>query len=140
MVNALIPFRKFDELLDSWMGREMGYNGQCDGAACVTPRADILEGEKDYVIRLDLPGVNREDLNIELEDNTLTISAQRNLEAPEGYRYLHGEQVGKALYRRTFTLGRGIDGANISAKLDRGSLTVTLPKSEQALARRIEVK
>ena len=46
-----------------------------EGPACHTPRAEVLEGDKDYIIRMDLPGVNRETLEIEVEDQTLTVNA-----------------------------------------------------------------
>lgn len=105
------------------------------------PRAEILEGEKDYVIRMDLPGVDREHLEIELEDETLSVKAVRDAELPEGYRALRSEFAnGKISYQRSFSLGRTIEVEQVSAKLENGTLTLTLPKSQQAVARRIQVK
>lgn len=105
------------------------------------PRAEILEGDKDYIIRMDLPGVNRENLEIEIEDETLTVKAMHDAELPEGYRVLRSEIAhGKITYHRTFTLGRTVKAEDVGAKLENGTLTLILPKSAQAVSRRIEVK
>ena len=105
------------------------------------PRAEVLEGDKDYIIRLDLPGVNRENLEIEVEDETLSVRATREHETPEGYRALRNEWSGaKVVYQRAFTLGRAIASGDIGATLEDGTLTLVLPKSEQAMPRRIEVR
>ena len=104
------------------------------------PRTNILEGEQDYRILMDLPGIRNEDLEISLEDETLTVKAERNMEVPEGYQSRRREVSGKLTFRRSFDLGSAVDAGNIGAKLDNGILTVTLPKSEKTLPRRIEVK
>jgi HSP20 family protein len=106
----------------------------------LAPRTNILESETDFRIVADMPGVRNEDLDIRLEEDVLTIKAERNLEVPEGYQSRRREMVGKAVFRRSFNLGSGVDTDNASAKLDQGVLTVTLPKTEKAVPRRIEVK
>lgn len=139
MMTSLIPFRRLDQLLDNVFEA-----GACcaDGAtdmARVLPRADILEGEKEYRLVMDLPGVDRENVSVELEDQTLTVRGTRQEATPEGFKFLHGERAGRVEFARTFTLGRGVEASGIVARIERGILTVTLPKSEQALPRRIEV-
>jgi len=104
------------------------------------PRTNILEGDKDYRIVMDLPGVRNEDLDISVEDTTLTVKAERNLEAPEGYASRRSELTGKISWRRSFDLGAAIDAEKIGAKLEQGILTVTLPKSEKTMPRRIAVQ
>jgi len=112
-----------------------------DGPTRHTPRAEILEGDRDYIIRMDLPGVNRENLEIEIEDQTLTVSATREHETPEGYRAVRNERAGSNIsYKRAFSLGRSVATDDVTANLEHGTLTLTLPKSEQARPRRIEVK
>jgi HSP20 family molecular chaperone IbpA len=141
MVNSLIPMTRIDELLDGFLGQRFwpsqGGNGQ---TLRQLAKADVLEGEKDFLIRLDLPGVSKEGLDINLEDLTLTIKAERELPSPEGYRARSRELAEKRVFQRSFNLGREIDAERISAKLDKGVLTITLPKSETALPRRIDVK
>ncbi len=109
-------------------------------AVRLTPRADILEGDSDFIIRMDLPGVNRDDLNVELDGETLTIKAERRGGTDDGYRALRNERAAGARFERTFQLGRGVDRDNVSALMTDGVLTVVLPKNEQAVSRRIEVK
>jgi len=142
MVNTLIPFNRVDDMLDSFFSPRLAWrptrmNGQ---SLHQVPYADVLEGEKDFLIRLDLPGVDRESLNLNLEDQVLTIMAERELQAPEGYQTHRKELPGKVTMKRSFNLGSEIDAENISAKLENGILTVTLAKSDKALPRRIEVK
>jgi HSP20 family protein len=142
MVNTLIPISHFDEVLDSFFGPRWTRNqAQANSQALPqVPHADILEGDKDFLIRLDLPGVDRKTLDLNLEDQVLTIKAERELPAPEGYKAHRKELPGKVVLKRSFNLGSEIDAENISAKLEDGVLTVTLPKTDQALPRRIEVK
>lgn len=104
------------------------------------PRTNVLEGSEDYRILMDLPGVRNEDLEINLENEVLTIKAERSLEVPEGYQSRRSELPGKATWRRSFNLGSGIDHDRINARLDSGILTLTLPKSEKVMPRRIQVQ
>jgi HSP20 family protein len=104
-----------------------------------TPRADIFEGNDEYVIRMDMPGVEAEKLDVSLENQVLTVKAERNLEFPEGYKAHRREMPPRVDLRRSFDLGRTVDTAKIGARLDNGVLTVTLPKSETSLPRKIEV-
>ena len=104
------------------------------------PRTNILEGEQDFRILMDLHGVRNEDLEINLEDQTLTVRAERDFQAPEGYKAHRSELAGKVNFRRSFDLGSGVDAERIGAKLENGILTVTVPKSDKAVPRRIEVQ
>ncbi len=109
------------------------------GEECViVPPADIYETENEYVIKADMPGVSRENLEITLEKDNLEISGkvqesgnQDNLRYAE-YR-LHN-------YSRSFVVGDGINREGISASLENGVLTLTLPKSERVKPRKIEIK
>lgn len=139
MITGLMPFRRLDSLFDGMF--DPGAAGGCaDGCAQLLPRADILEGEREFRIVMELPGVSREDLVIEIEGQTLTIAARRQSPPPEGFKVLHGERSDKAEYRRTFTLGRGVDPARVEARLEQGTLQLTLGKTEQMLPRKIEVR
>ena len=142
MVNTLIPFKRLDNMLDSMLNSSLTihpnwWNGQ---EVSSVPRADILEGDKDYQIRLDLPGVDSKALEINVENQTLTIQASREFPVAEEYKALRRELPGKVVMKRSFNLGNEIDADHISAKLEHGVLTLTLPKSDKALPRRIEVK
>lgn len=109
-------------------------------ASTLTPRTDILESDREFLLRMDLPGVAREDVAIELDGETLTIKADLAQDEAEGYRYVRRERGGSLRFERSFELGRRIDRDGIGAALTDGVLTVSLPKNEQAVARKIEIK
>jgi HSP20 family protein len=103
----------------------------------LAPEVNIFETAESYVLEAELPGVNKDGLEITLEEHELTIVGRR---APEN-------SAGKALFRerpaadfrRAFELDPVIDTGRISAKIEQGVLTLTLPKSEKAKPRKIEV-
>jgi len=140
MMTGLMPFRRLDSLCDGMFDPRTDARGCGDACAQLLPRADILEGEREFRIVMELPGVSREDLAIEIEGQTLTVTARRQSPPPEGFRLLHGERSAKAEFRRTFTLGRGVDPARVEARIEQGTLHLTLGKTEQMLPRKIEVQ
>lgn len=140
MMTGLMPFRRLDSLFDGMFDPRTDASGCGDACAQLLPRADILEGEREFRIVMELPGVSREDLAIEIEGQTLTVTARRQSPASEGFKVLHGERSDKAEFRRTFTLGRGVDPARVEARLEQGVLHLTLGKTEQMLPRKIEVR
>ncbi len=105
-----------------------------------TPRADILEGEKDFRIVMDLTGVRNEDLEINVEDDMLNVKAERTFSLPEGYKVRRREMVDKVVFRRSFSLGTAVETDNIQAEMQDGVLSITLPKSTRSLPRKIEVR
>ena len=104
------------------------------------PRADVLEGEKEFVVVMDLPGVAREDLEINLENQALTVKAAKTNPVPEGFELRRHERADEVSFGRTFNLGTSVENEQISATLDAGVLRITLPKSEKSLPRRITIK
>lgn len=105
-----------------------------------SPRADVLEGQKEFRILMDLPGVKSDDLEISLESQILSVKAVREIEVPEGFELARHERPASTEFHRTFNLGNAIDESKIEAHFQDGVLQITLPKSEQTLPRRIEVK
>ena len=140
MMTSLIPLRRLDQLFGTLLETESPATCASEACTALAPRADILEGDREFRLVLDLPGVTRADLQIEIEGETLTVSARREITPPEGFKILRGERADKVEFRRAFTLGRGVDPANITARFEDGVLTLTLAKSEQMLPRKIEVR
>ncbi|MBF0226246.1 MAG: Hsp20/alpha crystallin family protein [Desulfobacterales bacterium] len=102
------------------------------------PDVDIYETEKDIIMLADIPGVKGNDLDIDLKDNILTISADVKSQAKEDETLIYSEyRTGR--YYRKFTLSEVIEQSKIDAKLNDGILTLTLPKVEKAAARKITV-
>jgi HSP20 family protein len=137
-MNTLIPMTR---LLDAAFNSALeSVNDRSDRALHQVPRADILEGESEFMIVMDMPGVETEHLDINLEDQTLTVKADRAFAAQEGYQALRKELPSKVSFQRSFNLSKNVANDKIAAKLDGGVLKITLPKSETSLPRRIDVK
>ncbi len=101
--------------------------------------SDIIEREDGFHIFMDLPGVAKDDLIIDLNENELIVSGKAQvLEAPEE-KYLELE-FGNGEYKRAFKLSDTVDKEGIEAHLDNGVLEIVLPKSEKATPKRIEIK
>ena len=102
------------------------------------PDTDIFETPEALLVIADLPGVAEADVDVNLEDDILTLTARGSAAEPEGYECVRREFCGRD-YRRVFRLGADIDRARITARLNKGVLRLTLPKAETARPRRIVV-
>jgi HSP20 family protein len=104
-----------------------------------TPAVDIYETPDELVLLVDLPGVSKDDLSINLDNNVLTIEGLVKAESGEDENALLNEyRTGR--YWRQFTLNEAVDQSKVEAKISNGELRLTLPKSEAAKPRRIEVQ
>jgi len=104
---------------------------------CVLPEVNIFETKDGYVVEAEMAGVTKEGLEITLEGNEVTLVGHREGEVVPGTALLRERNL--ADYRRVFELDPAIDTGKVSAKIDQGVLTLTLPKSEQVKPRRIAV-
>jgi HSP20 family protein len=103
----------------------------------VSPEVNIFETNDGYVLQAEVPGVNKEGLNITLEDNQLTIVGHRQTDSNNaGLVY---RESSNADYRRVFELDPAIDTTKINAKVEQGILTLTLPKSERVKPRKVTI-
>lgn len=103
----------------------------------VTPAVDILESETEILLRVDMPGVSKEDIAISIDNGAMTLSGTRELNktgAPN-WSELHDLE-----FRRTFSIPQSIDLAKVNAALQDGVLNLHLPKSESAKPRQIDIK
>jgi HSP20 family protein len=101
------------------------------------PRTNIQEVDKSYVLTMEMPGVEKKDIDVSIENDQITISAESS-EAAESKEFIRRE-IRSAKFRRSFTLGDGIDRGKIVAKLDNGVLTVELPRSEKSVGRKVNI-
>jgi len=139
-MNSLTSLLPMTRMIDAAFRNQTEDWNEEDRAYAATPRADILEGNEEYRIIMDLPGVQNKDLDISLENLTLTVSAERKMEIPEDFHARRRERAGNATFSRSFTLSNAVNAEKITAEFDRGVLQIVLPKSEKSLPRRIEVK
>ena len=103
----------------------------------VAPPASVTEAGDGYTLEVEMPGVNKNGLDISIENNELTIVGRRSFPAVEG-TVIHHESRPEN-FRRTFELDPSIDGNKISAKIEQGLVTLTLPKAEHVKPRKITV-
>ncbi len=104
----------------------------------VRPTANIVGTENEYLVELDMPGVDKDGIEVTTEGNELTIIGRRKSELPES-ELCYCESA-LADYRRVFEIGPDVDTAKINAEMKQGVLTLRLPKSEKAKPKHIEVK
>ena len=112
-------------------------NQQARKEEYVAPQVNIFETNEGYILEAEMPGVNKEGLEITLEDNEITIVGHRQSESTPGQPLFRERHA--ADYRRVFELDPAIERSNISARMEQGVLTLTLPKSEKVKPRKIRV-
>jgi HSP20 family protein len=103
------------------------------------PAMDLVETADHFVLRADLPGLGEDDVKIEFEDGTLTVSGERKTEhEAKGEGFYRVERAFGA-FSRSLTLPQGIDPEAVTASFDRGVLEISIPKPEEKKPRRIEI-
>jgi len=103
----------------------------------ITPPASVSENGDNYVLELEMPGVSKDGLEISVENNQLAIVGRRSNPSVEG-TLVHRESR-PYHYRRTFEIDPWIDRGKISARMNQGVVTLTLPKAEEVKPRKIKV-
>lgn len=109
------------------------------GNDSIAPASDILENKEGYSLVVEMPGVTRENLKIELENDTLTLRGERQANPSDMEVVLNGRSTQRPFVQR-FAIGKDLDRAAIQAKLENGLLTVTLPRREETKPTRIQVE
>ncbi len=104
-----------------------------------TPAVDIAENENELVLTADIPGVKMEDVDIKIEDGTLTLSGKREFQKEEKNGGYHRIERSYGAFHRAFTLPESVDVDKVGAAYENGVLKVTLPKKEVAKPRSIKV-
>lgn len=106
----------------------------------IAPLVSIHESERDIILEAEMVGLKKEDVKLEVKGDELTISGVRNEpEIGKDYTAIYKERWPYE-YSRTFVLGNEVDKEKISAKYDKGVLTLTIPKSEESQPKKIEIK
>jgi HSP20 family protein len=103
------------------------------------PAMDLVETGEDFVLRADLPGLSQEDVKIELEDNTLTVSGERKAEHEAREEGFYRLERAFGSFSRSLTLPMGVNGEAVTAAFTHGVLEIHIPKPEAAKPRRIEI-
>ncbi len=104
------------------------------------PLVDIVEDDKEYLIKAEVPEVKKDDVRVTVQDDVLTITGERTLEKEEKGKKYHRVERSYGRFVRSFTLPEDADGNKVAAEFKDGVLGVHLPKSEKAKPKTIEVK
>jgi HSP20 family protein len=141
-MRALVRFQPGSNLasLHDEMSRVFeGVFGGNGTAQSVEAPVDVFENEREYLVRAWLPGFEPANVNLTYQNGALSIRAERPEEKIEGFTPLHVES-GVTLVERTVGLEKLVDFEKATAKLEKGVLTITLPKHESTRPRQIQVK
>jgi HSP20 family protein len=103
------------------------------------PAMDLLETDDHFVLRADLPGMTESDVNIELEDNVLTVSGERKAEHEDKREGFYRVERAFGSFSRSLTLPKGVDAEAVTASFDKGVLELRIPKPEQRKPRKITI-
>jgi HSP20 family protein len=138
------PFRDLRSLQDEVnrlfstnLGRGFGDEGLSRGAWM--PSVDIFENKDSIVLEAELPGMNREDFELTVENNVLTLRGERRFEKKDEADNYHRVERAYGSFTRSFTLPQTVSAENAAAEYKNGVLRVTLQKREEVKARRIEI-
>jgi HSP20 family protein len=127
------PFtREIDRVFDAFFG-------QTDQGRRWMPPMDLVEAEDHFVLKADLPGLSESDVNIEVQDGTLTISGERKAEHEHREKGWYRIERSFGSFNRSLTLPDGLDPERIEASFSEGVLEVRIPKPEERKPRRISI-
>jgi HSP20 family protein len=114
-------------------------NGSGQDVIQLMPPVDVFEDSTGITLYADLPGVPKDQLNLSVEGDLLSIEGKVSIAMPEAMQANYAE-VNSSHYRRVFTLSKELDPGKIAAEFDQGVLKLRIPKAEHAQPRRIEVR
>ncbi|MBI1804440.1 MAG: Hsp20/alpha crystallin family protein [Ignavibacteriae bacterium] len=137
LTNEIVGMqREIDRMFERFRG------GTVDDshASMWIPAVDVVEKESEFIVKAELPGVDRKDVKITVQNDILTISGEKRHEEEKNDRNYQRVERSYGSFQRSFTLPSTVANDRIEAAYDNGILTVSIPKVEEAKRREIEVK
>jgi HSP20 family protein len=135
-ITRIDPFRELASFFENWAA-PTGKDQLAAGT--FVPPVDVYEDEQNLVLKLEVPGVNEEDLNVSLENDTLTIQGERKFEKEEKEENFHRIERRYGMFTRTFKLPTTVDAEKVGANYEKGILKITLAKRAEAKPKQIKV-
>ena len=147
LIRGFDPFREFQELQDTFermnrvfnvMQTAQGGNPKID----FVPAVNTREADDAYYLEVDLPGVKKEDIHIDIEDNALRISGERKLEEERKDEDFYRVESVYGKFERVFSLPEDVDASKIEAEMEDGVLNIKIPKKQtvEQAPKKIEIK
>ncbi len=137
------PFREFATLQDRMnrLFRESFSEGRDESLTTSTfaPAVDVYEDEHKVTLKVEVPGIEEKDIDVRIENNTLTVHGERKIEKEEKEENYRRVERQYGAFTRTFTLPSTVDSEKVAADYDKGVLKITLPKKAEAKPKQIKV-
>ena len=138
------PFREFATLQDRMnrLFRESFNDAGRDEpltTSTFAPAVDVYEDEHQVTLKIEVPGIDEKDIDVRVENNTLTVHGERKIEKEEREENYRRVERQYGAFTRTFTLPTTVDTENVSATYDKGVLKIALPKKAEAKPKQIKV-
>jgi HSP20 family protein len=137
------PWREIEDMVERYtkaVGHPRAGSQEVIAAGDWAPRVDIIETEKAFVIKAEIPEVNKDDVKVTVDKGILTIRGERKQEMEEKGKKIHRIERHFGIFSRSFTLPDNVDDKNIKAAFKDGMLTLQIQKVEEAKQKAIEVK
>ncbi len=110
------------------------------GSGSFVPAVDIMEDNQHIVLKLEVPGIQQQDLNLNIENNTLTVKGERKFESTEKEENYHRIERRFGSFTRSFTLPQTVDTEAVKASYDAGVLTISIAKKAEAKPRQVKIE
>lgn len=146
-VRALSPFEEMDRLFDQFFGRrwlapwrlELPRLAEMEGLELRIPRVDVIDRENEVVVKAEVPGVDKKDLDVSVAEDTVTIKGSTSHEEKEEKGDYYRCEMRRGAFARTVALPCAVDGDKAKASFKDGVLELVLPKAEGAKRRKIPI-
>ena len=132
--------REFDRMLRRPFDLPAFFEEENADLATWHPRMDVVEKDKEIIVKMDIPGMKQDDIKVTLEDNVLTISGERKFEKDDKKDNYHRVERFYGNFTRSFTLPLTVDSKKINATYKNGVLELVLPKKEETQPKQINIK
>ena len=138
------PFREVATLQDRMNRLFRDTFNQASGDESLTtstfaPAVDVYEDEHNVTLKIEVPGIDEKDVDVRIENNTLTVHGERKIEKEEKEENYRRVERHYGAFTRTFTLPTTVDSENVAANYDKGVLKISLPKKAEAKPKQIKV-
>lgn len=137
--STLTPWAGFQDL-ESQLERIFHGDAPVSGSGTWMPAVDLYETEDAYVLEADLPGMKKEDIDVQVLDDRIILKGMRKREERAEEKGFRRYERAEGQFERSFRIDGGIDAEKVEARFEHGVLRVTLPKPETARPRQIDVK
>jgi HSP20 family protein len=146
--RAIAPLDEVERMMDRMLGdffprsflQPFGWRSPVAELEAQIPRVDVIDRDDQVILRAELPGVRKEDLDVAVNDSTVTVKANVQQEDEEKQGDYYRREIRRGVFVRSIALPTEVDGNNAKATFKDGVLELTLPKAEHARARHVPIQ